>query len=248
MQKSFVRTAVKFSRRIQISACIAESVSDNYIMKNSENPRFKLKSCVWEITLACYFSCRYCGSRAGKARDNELTTAECLNIAEQLAQLGCKRVSLIGGEVFMRPDWFETVKALTDRGVKVSIITNGYLFSDKLIDKLKKGRVESVAVSLDGPQEIHDMYRQPGSFERAINAISVLSKNDIPISVITTLHGKNAPLLNEMYEILKDTNIFAWQLQACSPMGNAEKFGISSDFDFNTVIDFVSSHIDKAKF
>lgn len=248
MQKSFVRTAVKFSRRIQISACIAESVSDNYIMKSSENPRFKLKSCVWEITLACCFSCRYCGSRAGKARDNELTTAECLNIAEQLAQLGCKRVSLIGGEVFMRPDWFETVKALTDRGVKVSIITNGYLSSDKLIDKLKKGRVESVAVSLDGPQEIHDMYRQPGSFERAINAISVLSKNDIPISVITTLHGKNAPLLNEMYEILKDTNIFAWQLQACSPMGNAEKFGISSDFDFNTVIDFVSSHIDKAKF
>ena len=29
---------------------------------------------VWEITLACDLGCRHCGSRAGPARDGELTT------------------------------------------------------------------------------------------------------------------------------------------------------------------------------
>ena len=114
-----------------------------------EQYHYQLKSCVWEITLACCFSCRYCGSKAGAARKNELTTQECIHVAKQLADLGCKRVSLIGGEVFLRSDWSVIVKALADRDVKVSIITNGYLFSEKLISELKKVRIESVAISLD---------------------------------------------------------------------------------------------------
>ena len=91
---------------------------------------YKLRSCVWEITLACCFSCKYCGSSGGRAREGELTTEECLNVADQLADLGGRRVSLIGGEVFMRPDWDVIVRRLTERGVRVSIITNGFLFSD----------------------------------------------------------------------------------------------------------------------
>lgn len=136
---------------------------------------FHLRSCVWEITLACCFSCRYCGSKGGKARENELTTQECLRVAEQLSNLGCQRVSLIGGEVFMRPDWPAIVRALTERQIRVSVITNGYLFSGGMITRLKEAGIESVAVSLDGPEEIHDRFRQSGSYCRADSAIDVLS-------------------------------------------------------------------------
>ena len=41
---------------------------------------FRLRSCVWELTLACCFGCRYCGSAGGRARADELSTAECLDI------------------------------------------------------------------------------------------------------------------------------------------------------------------------
>lgn len=204
---------------------------------------YALRSCVWEITLACCFFCNYCGSKAGKARKNELSTEECLDVAKQLADIGCRRVSMIGGEVFMRPDWREIAKALTDRKVKVSIITNGYLFSEKLIADLKECRIESVAVSLDGPEAIHDRYRQKGSFKRALQAIDTLTKNGIPVSVISTLHSENVPFLDEMYEVLKTRKIFAWQLQACSPMGNASDAGFSTNIDFRTVIEFVEKHL-----
>lgn len=142
----------------------------------------------------------------------------------------------------MRDDWATIVQSLTDRNVRVTIITNGFLFTEDLIDTLKKVKVESVAISLDGPREIHDKYRQAGSFERAISAIDVLSANGIPVSVISTLHEENVPLLDEMYEVLKGKKIFAWQLQACSPMGNAGS-GLSTDIDFGEVIRFVEKHL-----
>ena len=87
------------------------------------NMRYHLSRCVWEITLACCFSCKYCGSKGGKARNSELTTEECLNVADQLAELGCRRVSMIGGEVFMRSDWKEIVSALSRKNINVNIIT-----------------------------------------------------------------------------------------------------------------------------
>ncbi len=210
--------------------------------------KYRLKSIVWEITLACCFSCKYCGSSGGKARENELTTEECLSVVRQLSELGCGRVNLIGGEVFMRRDWDTIVRALRSAGIRVTIITNGFLFRTELIEKLKSLDIESVAVSLDGPEEIHDKYRQEGSYERALGAVRVLTEAGIPVSVISTLNAENVKTLPVLYEILKNYPIFAWQLQACSPMGNAANGGIDWRFSFREVIDFVEANRRHAPF
>ena len=172
--------------------------------------KYHLKQCVWEITLACCFSCKYCGSAGGRARANELGTQECLSVADQLKELGCRRVSMIGGEVFMRKDWKEIVGRLIENGIAVNIITNGFLFTGSLLSELKSLRIESVSVSLDGPKEIHDKYRQEGSYDRAIRAIKALLCAKIPVSVISTLNAANAKTLPVLYETLLGSGIFAW--------------------------------------
>ena len=209
---------------------------------------FQIKSCVWEITLACCFNCAYCGSRGGKARENELSTAECLDVARQLAEAGCRRVSVIGGEAFMRSDWAEIVGALTSYGVKTCIITNGFQMTPSILDTLRRVHIESVAVSLDGVREVHDSYRQKGSYVRALKTIHDLAAADIPVSVITALRSDNAPLLAPFYEELRQLPLFAWQIQACSPMGNAEKNRVSVSFDARQVIRFVDSVAPTAPF
>lgn len=209
---------------------------------------YQLTRCVWEITLACCFSCKYCGSKGGKARENELSTKECLDIADQLADLGCRRVSMIGGEVFMRKDWKQIVSRLTEHNIAVNIITNGYIFSDELIDDIKEVSVESVSVSLDGPEKIHDKYRQEGSYLRAVRAINVLGAAGIPVSVITTLNRENSQYLEKLLEILIKSPIYAWQLQACSPMGNAANGGIDYAFDVKRVIRFVEENAGEVSF
>ncbi|MBR4661360.1 MAG: radical SAM protein [Clostridia bacterium] len=203
---------------------------------------FRLRSCVWEITLACCFRCAYCGSRAGEARENELSTEECLSVAEQLADMGCRRVSMIGGEVFMRPDWETIVGALTSRGVITCIITNGFRMTEPIIAALKRVGIESVAVSIDGVAEVHDKYRLAGSYERAMAALDVLSEAGIPVSVISALRADNAPRIPEFYEILKTKKIFAWQIQACSPMGNAAGDAVDVKFDAEKVMKFVAEN------
>ena len=209
---------------------------------------YQLTRCVWEITLACCFSCKYCGSKGGKARENELSTVECLDIADQLADLGCGRVSMIGGEVFMRDDWKHIVSQLTGHGIRVNIITNGFTFHKELIEDLKKCLVESVSVSLDGPEMIHDKFRQIGSYQRAVLAIRVLGEAGIPVSVITTLNRENSEYLTDILETLKSFPIYAWQLQACSPMGNAANGGVDYAFDTARVIRFVEENAVKVPF
>ena len=212
-----------------------------------EEMTYSLSSCVWEITLACCFSCKYCGSKGGQARENELTTEECLRVADQLSDLGCRYVSLIGGEVFMRPDWDMIAGRLAGRGVKVSVITNGFLFSEELTARLKNAGVASVAVSVDGPESVHDKYRQAGSFQRAKAAVYALGAAGIPVSVITTLHHENAGRLEELYTQMKSWPVWAWQIQACSPMGNALS-GMDCRFDVGAVIRFILEHAPSAPF
>jgi len=202
---------------------------------------FRLRSAVWEITLACCFRCAYCGSCGGKARENELTAAECDDVARQLKELGCRRVSLIGGEVFMREDWESIVHSLTSRAIKTCVITNGFRMTEQILNALKRENIESVAVSVDGPRDVHDAFRQQGSYDRAFEAITAVSGAGIPVSVISALRADNAPRIEEFYRTLLDYPIFAWQIQACSPMGNAGKNNVDVRFDAGKVIRFVDS-------
>ncbi|MCM1309162.1 MAG: radical SAM protein [Butyrivibrio sp.] len=209
---------------------------------------YELKSCVWELTLACCFNCKYCGSKGGNARKNELTTEECLNIVEQLSEIGCKRVALIGGEVFMRDDWDIIAKQLTSRKIRTSIITNGYRISESLMAEIDECKIESIAVSIDGTEDVHDQLRRQGSFAQAVAAIHNIAAHGIPVSVISTLNAVSALRLDELYEFLRQLPIFAWQLQACSPMGNAQNCGIDYHFDFGKVLRFVGEKAGKAPF
>jgi radical SAM protein with 4Fe4S-binding SPASM domain len=198
---------------------------------------YSLRHAVWELTLACCFSCRHCGSSGGKPRADELSTAECLRLAGELAELGCERVSLIGGEVFMRGDWAAVAGRLTDLGIRVNIITNGWLFDRALLDELRSVRPESVSVSLDGPRELHDARRCPGSFDRALVCADALIREGIPVSFITTLDSGSAAELDSLYETVRSYPVYAWQIQACSPMGNAAASGVDVAFDFRAVME-----------
>ncbi|HEY4118316.1 MAG TPA: radical SAM protein, partial [Byssovorax sp.] len=80
---------------------------------------------VWELTMKCDQPCAHCGSRAGAARVAELSTAEIVEVGRALARLGCREVSLIGGEAYLRKDILEIVRALADLGLLVSMQTGG---------------------------------------------------------------------------------------------------------------------------
>jgi MoaA/NifB/PqqE/SkfB family radical SAM enzyme len=66
---------------------------------------------IWETTLRCDQACKFCGSRAGRARPDELTTEEAVDAVRQLAALGTREIAMHGGEAYLRPDWLDIVRA-----------------------------------------------------------------------------------------------------------------------------------------
>jgi radical SAM protein with 4Fe4S-binding SPASM domain len=183
--------------------------------------RYVPEYCVWELTLRCNMRCLHCGSAAGRAREGELTVAECLPVADALVALGCRVLALIGGEVFLFPGWEQVARRLTDRGVYVNTITNGSVLGDKQIAQIREAGLGNVGVSVDGLAEAHDKIRGvPRSFERALRALDRLRAEGIKTSVVTTLTSLNWDDLPGLHEVLVEHGVETWQIQLATPMGN----------------------------
>src|SRR5882762_3223930 len=105
---------------------------------------------VWEITLACNLKCIHCGSRAGHRRAKELSTGECVDVVRQLAELGTREISIIGGEAFVRRDWLTIVRAIRDHGIDCTMQTGGYKLSRDMIQAAADAGLRGLGVSIDG--------------------------------------------------------------------------------------------------
>jgi radical SAM protein with 4Fe4S-binding SPASM domain len=177
--------------------------------------------CVWELTLRCNMRCVHCGSQAGRARLNELTVDECFVVADDLVNLGCRRATLIGGEVFLCPGWEKVGRKLSDAGVVVNIVTNGSLMGDRQVDQIREARLVNVAISLDGMEENHDRTRNVrGSFRSVLRAFERLRAERIPFAVVTALLDYNYRDLEPMHELLAEQGVSAWQIQLATAMGS----------------------------
>lgn len=180
------------------------------------------RQAVWELTLTCNMSCLHCGSRAGKSRNNELTLDECLDIAQQLIDLGLEYITLIGGEIFTHKDWHIIARKFVDAGVSTNIITNAYLMGDRQLEQLKKSGIEMVGISLDGMEETHNKIRgKKDSFQRVDYALTKLKQEGFKTSIITTVLDMNVDELEDMYKFIEAHDVYAWQIQLANPMGNA---------------------------
>ena len=52
----------------------------------------------------------------------------------QLAELGCREVTLIGGEAYLRSDVYAIVRKLTDLGMRVTMQTGGRAFTEERVE------------------------------------------------------------------------------------------------------------------
>ncbi len=193
-----------------------------------ENPRYFLdkikyypRGVVWELTLRCNMNCAHCGSEAGSARGQELNHEEAMDLCRQLGKMGCELLTLLGGEPFLREDWQDLALCLNDYGVKVNVISNGWIMDQALAEKIKKANLANVAISLDGIEATHEkVRRKKGSFQRVLNGLSLLRQNGISTAMVTTITIDNLSELDQIYQIAIEKKVDIWQLQIGVPRGN----------------------------
>ena len=177
---------------------------------------------VWELTLACDQQCSHCGSRAGRKRPGELTLEECRHVVDQLAALGTREITLIGGEAYLRPDWVEVVRAISDRGMLCTMQTGGRGLTAERLDAAVAAGLRSVGVSIDGPDDVHDALRRVrGSAASAWHALSLCRDRGLPTTVNTTVTPAALPRLEEMFERVIAVGVSTWQVGINVAMGRA---------------------------
>jgi radical SAM protein with 4Fe4S-binding SPASM domain len=179
----------------------------------SEFP-YKIEQCVWELTLRCNMRCFNCNSPGAPSARPELTLHECLRVAEQLIEQGCRQVTLIGGEVFLYEGWDRIARRLDDGQVRVNVVTNGLVSGRKLIDQLRRARPACIGVAIDGMKASHERIRGvPGSFRQACDIVARLRAEDLPVGVVTSLLESNAGDLPALYDVLAGLGVGLWQIQ-----------------------------------
>lgn len=177
------------------------------------------RACGWELTLRCNMRCTHCGSLAGQARDDELSPEECMRVADELADLGCGRVVLTGGEPTLHPAWDAVAARLARAEVPVGILSNGWAWQPDDARRAAAAGLHSIGFSIDGLQAEHDQFRAPGSFARVLAAIQEVRAVGLPVAVNTTLHRKNRTQLPDLRRLLGELGVSTWQLQIALPTG-----------------------------
>ena len=188
--------------------------------EDTERPRPIL--CVWELTLACDLGCKHCGSRAGKAREGELTTEQCLDVVEQLREVGVREVTLIGGEAYLRDDWALIARAITDAGMVCGITTGARNLTQERVEMAADAGVAAISVSIDGLEDTHDAQRGPrGSWRAAVDASRRVAESTIRLTTNSQINRLSMPELPAMADLLVELGSEAWQLQLTVAMGRA---------------------------
>jgi radical SAM protein with 4Fe4S-binding SPASM domain len=177
---------------------------------------------VWELTLRCDLSCRHCGSRAGPARPDELSLAEALDLVRQLAELGVREVTLIGGEAYLYPGWTEVIAAIRAAGMDSTMVTGGRAFNSERARAAASAGLQSLAVSIDGDARAHDLQRGvDGAHAAALSALRTAREAGLQIAVNTQINRVSMPHLPAISELLIDAGAHGWQVQLTVPMGRA---------------------------
>lgn len=177
---------------------------------------------VWELTLACDLACRHCGSRAGKARPDELSREEALALVDRLAEMGTREITFIGGEAYLVPWWHDVVAAATARGIQCALTTGGRDFHPERAVDARAAGLRAVSVSIDGLETTHDTLRAvPGSFKAAFRALAGAKSAGLVAFANTQFNQLNLPELETLAGLLEAAGISSWQVQITGPMGRA---------------------------
>jgi len=145
----------------------------------------------FDITYRCNERCVHC--YLDHDDHGEMTTAEITDVLAQLADAGVFFLSLSGGEVLMRRDFFEIVERARQLLFNVKVKTNGVMIHEKEAARLRQLGVEQIQISVYSHRpEVHDaITKLPGSLKRTIRAIRFLKSQGLKVTIANVLMAGN---------------------------------------------------------
>ena len=172
-------------------------ISSLYNLLNSKI----INNCTIEITNVCSFFCSHC--YIDKFKRKMMTFDEFKNIVNQLLCINCNSILITGGEPTLNPDFIKMYKYAKEKGMFVSINTNGFYFNNDIKNIFLKFKPNLIEITLYGyNKETYKKFTHVNdSYNGVINSIEFLSINGIKFNLKATLTKENYMYLAEMRKI-----------------------------------------------
>ncbi len=161
----------------------------------------------------CNLTCHHCFISCSPHNHSfEFLTFEQVETAlVESVEHGVREYYFTGGEPFLNKDLVRMLKRTLNFG-PATVLTNGTVLQPEWLSELRAAEEASgfsleIRVSIDGPTaEINDPVRGAGTFERAVEGVSLLCKHDfLPIITMTQTwdNSQNLHILQQFRDVLK---------------------------------------------
>ena len=144
-----------------------------------------------DVTYRCNERCIHC--YLDHDDHGEMTASEICDLLDQLAEAGVFFLTLSGGEVFMRRDFFEIVAYARSLMFCVKVKTNAFMIRENEARRLRDLMVQDVQVSIYSHRhEVHDAITLlPGSLKRSVAGIRLLREYGVNVVIANVLMMQN---------------------------------------------------------
>jgi len=164
-----------------------------------------------DVTNRCNMKCRHCFNLSGtRLLRDELTDAELLDLAHQIAAFSPIGMCICGGEPLLRPNLVcEMVSILSPHVQQINMVTNGLLVTPRIARRLKEAGIYGVQVSLDGatPESYEFLRMVPGGFQKAVRGIGLLKDAGIETAVAFAPTRRNIDELDEFLDFVQQLGV-----------------------------------------
>lgn len=183
------------------------------------------------LTDKCNMRCTFCGAWLESDSPREIPIERAREFLRAVSSLGCRHVTLSGGEPLLYGSLAQLIEYATNVGLFVNILTNGTLIDDSYI-KLVKNRNVCTRVSLH-TLNINKFNSLTGtkSYERVLKSIDLLKSQHLYFGIGSTIGRENIDEVDRLAS-------FAFMSEAAyirfTPIYKVNR-GVTSDLD-NTFV------------
>lgn len=144
-----------------------------------------------DLTYRCDLACIHCYLE--ERVKHELSYPELVRVFDDLQALGGMILLLSGGDIFLRPDALDILRAACERRFYVHIITHAGHITAPIADALADMGVAEVKVSIYSSRpEVHDaITRLPGSLHKSLRAIELLRQRGVRVEMKCPVFADN---------------------------------------------------------
>lgn len=147
-----------------------------------------------EITQRCNANCAHCYNGLERCEKDPPLEAIKQRLLK-LKSMGIQYIEVTGGEPLLRDDIEEIISFIKRNELKYCIATNGSVLSRH---KQVILGAESVSISLDGDRDYHNMLRGCDIYDKVIEGLEFLQKNNVRTLISMTVTDENEKYIDHI--------------------------------------------------